>query len=58
MLYTVDGIFGVLSCVYLGDLFGRKKFIFWTNLTTIIGAVLVGTSFISPSSPSRDSFSV
>lgn len=44
-LYTVGGIFGALSCVYLGDLLGRKKVIFWTNFITIIGAILMATSF-------------
>ncbi|KAJ5560369.1 hypothetical protein N7513_002768 [Penicillium frequentans] len=44
-LYTVGGIFGALSCVYLGDLLGRKKVIFWTNLINIIGALLMATSF-------------
>ena len=44
-LYTVGGIFGALSCVYLGDLLGRKQVIFWTNLITIIGAILMATSF-------------
>ncbi|KAJ5166604.1 uncharacterized protein N7482_005385 [Penicillium canariense] len=44
-LYTVGGIFGALSCVSLGDLLGRKKVIFWTNLITIIGAILMATSF-------------
>ncbi|KAJ5141066.1 hypothetical protein N7526_002061 [Penicillium atrosanguineum] len=44
-LYTVGGIFGALSCVYLGDLLGRKKVIFWTNFITIIGTVLMATSF-------------
>ncbi|KAF7718384.1 MFS-type Sugar/inositol transporter [Penicillium ucsense] len=44
-LYTVGGIFGALSCVYLGDLLGRKKVIFWTNFVTIVGAILMATSF-------------
>lgn len=44
-LYTVGGIFGALSCVYLGDLLGRKKIIFFTNLIGIIGALLMATSF-------------
>lgn len=44
-LYTVGGIFGALSCVYLGDLLGRKKVIFFTNLIGIIGAILMATSF-------------
>ncbi|KAJ5815746.1 hypothetical protein N7474_007523 [Penicillium riverlandense] len=44
-LYTVGGIFGALSCIYLGDLLGRRKVIFFTNLVAIIGAVLMATSF-------------
>ncbi|OGE50983.1 hypothetical protein PENARI_c015G08422 [Penicillium arizonense] len=44
-LYTVGGIFGALSCVYLGDLWGRRKVIFITNFVTIIGAILMATSF-------------
>lgn len=34
-----------MSCVYLGDLLGRKKVIFLTNLVGIIGALLMATSF-------------
>lgn len=41
----MGGIFGALSCVYLGDLLGRKKVIFFTNLVGAIGAILMGTSF-------------
>ncbi|KAJ5239283.1 hypothetical protein N7468_003902 [Penicillium chermesinum] len=44
-LYTVGGIFGALSCVFLGDMLGRKKVIFWTNLIFVIGAILMATSF-------------
>jgi len=44
-LYTVGGIFGALSCVYLGDLLGRKKVIFFANLVGIIGAILMASSF-------------
>ncbi|KAJ5975115.1 hypothetical protein N7481_008822 [Penicillium waksmanii] len=44
-LYTVGGIFGALSCVYLGDLLGRRKVIFFTNFITIIGAVLMASAF-------------
>ncbi|CEJ57385.1 hypothetical protein PMG11_06079 [Penicillium brasilianum] len=44
-LYTVGGIFGALSCVYLGDVLGRRKVIFFTNLISIIGAILMATSF-------------
>lgn len=34
-----------MSCVYLGDLLGRKKVIFFANLVGIIGAILMATSF-------------
>ncbi|KAF3026971.1 hypothetical protein E8E15_004718 [Penicillium rubens] len=44
-LFTVGGIFGALSCVYFGDRWGRRKVIFITNFITIIGAVLMATSF-------------
>ncbi|KAJ5780075.1 hypothetical protein N7457_005235 [Penicillium paradoxum] len=44
-LYSVGGIFGSLSCIYLGDLWGRRKVIFITNLIAIIGAILMATSF-------------
>lgn len=41
----MGGIFGALSCVYLGDLLGRKKIIFFTNLINIVGAILMATAF-------------
>lgn len=44
-LYTVGGIFGSLSCIYLGDLLGRRKVIFFTSAVSIIGAILMATSF-------------
>ncbi|CAI7610004.1 uncharacterized protein N7487_012313 [Penicillium crustosum] len=44
-LYTVGGIFGALSCIYLGDLWGRRKVIFITNFVSIIGAILMAASF-------------
>ncbi|KAJ5554719.1 hypothetical protein N7535_007165 [Penicillium sp. DV-2018c] len=44
-LYTVGGIFGSLSCIYLGDLWGRRKVIFITSFISIIGAILMATSF-------------
>ncbi|KAJ5668373.1 uncharacterized protein N7477_006943 [Penicillium maclennaniae] len=50
-LYTVGGIFGALSCVYLGDLLGRKKVIFFANLVGIggyVATVPVWQSEISP----------
>lgn len=44
-LYTIGGIFGALPCVYLGDKLGRRMVIFWTNFITIIGCILMATSF-------------
>ncbi|KAL5365780.1 general substrate transporter [Aspergillus floccosus] len=44
-LYTVGGIFGALSCVYLGDAWGRRKVIFITNAITAVGAILMASSF-------------
>ncbi|KAI9935068.1 hypothetical protein MW887_000689 [Aspergillus wentii] len=44
-LYTVGGIFGSLSCIYLGDLLGRRRVIFITSAVSIIGAILMATSF-------------
>ncbi|KAH8429639.1 putative MFS sugar transporter [Aspergillus melleus] len=47
-LYTVGGIFGSLSCIYLGDLLGRRRVIFLTSAVSIIGAILMATSFGLP----------
>lgn len=47
-LYNVGGIFGALSCIYLGDLLGRKKVIFLTSIISIIGAALMASSFGLP----------
>ncbi|PYI06706.1 general substrate transporter [Aspergillus sclerotiicarbonarius CBS 121057] len=44
-LYTVGGIFGSLSCIYLGDLLGRRRVIFLASVMSIIGALLMATSF-------------
>ncbi|KAB8233750.1 general substrate transporter [Aspergillus alliaceus] len=44
-LYTVGGIFGSLSCIYLGDLLGRRRVIFITSAVSLIGAILMATSF-------------
>lgn len=44
-LFTVGGIFGSLSCIYLGDILGRRKVIFIASGITAIGAVLMATSF-------------
>ncbi|GIJ98167.1 hypothetical protein Aspvir_000282 [Aspergillus viridinutans] len=44
-LFTVGGIFGSLSCIYLGDRLGRRKVIFLASAVTIVGAVLMATAF-------------
>ncbi|KAI3293272.1 hypothetical protein DTO002I6_4923 [Penicillium roqueforti] len=44
-LYTVGGIFGSLSCIQFGDRLGRRKVILFTSFISIIGAVLMATSF-------------
>ncbi|KAJ3498746.1 hypothetical protein NLG97_g884 [Lecanicillium saksenae] len=44
-LFTVGGIFGSLSCIYLGDRLGRKKVIQIASIVTIVGAVLMASSF-------------
>jgi sugar porter (SP) family MFS transporter len=44
-LFTVGGIFGSLSCIYLGDRLGRRKVIFLASGVTIVGAVLMATAF-------------
>lgn len=38
-------MFGALSCIVLGDLLGRRRTIFLASLVTIIGAVLMASSF-------------
>ncbi|RMJ23858.1 Sugar and other transporter [Aspergillus sp. HF37] len=47
-LYTVGGIFGSLACIYLGDIWGRRKTIFITQGVSIVGAILMATSFDLP----------
>lgn len=44
-LFTVGGIFGSLSCVYLGDKLGRRRVIFLASAITIVGAALMASSF-------------
>jgi sugar porter (SP) family MFS transporter len=44
-LFTVGGIFGSLSCIYLGDRLGRRKVIQIASAITILGAILMATSF-------------
>ncbi|OBT70926.1 hypothetical protein VF21_10331 [Pseudogymnoascus sp. 05NY08] len=47
-LFTIGGIFGSLSCIYLGDLLGRRRVILIASAVTIIGALLMTTSFDLP----------
>lgn len=44
-LYTVGGIFGSLSCIWTGDLLGRRRCIFFYTGLAIIGVILMATSF-------------
>ncbi|KAJ5592035.1 uncharacterized protein N7459_002404 [Penicillium hispanicum] len=44
-LYTVGGMFGSLSCIQLGDVLGRRRVIFITSAISIIGAVLMASSY-------------
>lgn len=44
-LYTVGGIFGSLSCIWLGDFLGRRRVIFYQTGVAIIGVILMATSF-------------
>ena len=44
-LFTVGGIFGSLSCIWLGDRLGRRKMIFMMGGISIIGAILMSSSF-------------
>lgn len=47
-LYTVGGIFGSLSCIQFGDKLGRRKVILLTSFISMIGAILMATSFSLP----------
>jgi sugar porter (SP) family MFS transporter len=44
-LFPVGGIFGALISSAWGDVLGRRVFIFFSNLVTLIGAVLMASSF-------------
>lgn len=44
-LYTVGGMFGSLLCIYFGDRLGRRRVIASAASITIIGAILMATSF-------------
>ena len=43
--FTVGALFGALSCSRLGDIFGRRKTIFFAATLTLIGEVLQCSSF-------------
>lgn len=47
-LYTVGGIFGSLSCIFLGDRLGRRKMIFLMTGISVIGVILMASSFDLP----------
>lgn len=47
-LYTVGGIFGSLSNIWLGDLLGRRRIIFYQTGVAVIGSLLMATSYDLP----------
>lgn len=44
-IYTASGLFGALSCIWLGDRLGRKITIFIGAALALVGAVLQGSSY-------------
>ncbi|CAI7631571.1 unnamed protein product [Penicillium glandicola] len=42
--YTVGGFFGTLSCIWLGDIFGRRRTIMAGTVIQVIGAVLMAST--------------
>ncbi|OAA69905.1 General substrate transporter [Cordyceps fumosorosea ARSEF 2679] len=44
-LFTVGGIFGSLSCIYLGDRLGRRRVIQLASLVAALGVVLMASAF-------------
>ena len=44
-LYTAGSMFGALSCIGLGDFLGRRRTIFVSTGVSIIGAILMASSF-------------
>ena len=44
-LYTAAGVFGALSTTFLGDIFGRRRVIFAAAFVSLLGAILMSTSF-------------
>lgn len=44
-MYTLCGTFGALSCIWLGDLLGRRKIIFIASIIQSIGCIIQSSSF-------------
>lgn len=44
-IYAMGGMFGALSCIGLGDLFGRRRVMMSASVTQLIGAVLQTSAF-------------
>ncbi|OQE43325.1 hypothetical protein PENCOP_c003G05436 [Penicillium coprophilum] len=42
--YTIGGFFGTLSCIWLGDVFGRRRTIMTGSVIQVLGAVLMASS--------------
>lgn len=47
-MFTIGGLFGALSCVPLGDRYGRRKVIFGSAVTSLVGQILEVTAFGVP----------
>ncbi|EPS34664.1 hypothetical protein PDE_09628 [Penicillium oxalicum 114-2] len=39
-VYTIGGFLGTFTCIWLGDLLGRRRIIMWGAIVQIVGAVL------------------
>lgn len=44
-LYAVGGLIGALSCIGLGDIFGRRRVIMVACAVQMVGAILMSTAF-------------
>ncbi|EEA19218.1 hypothetical protein TMatcc_010227 [Talaromyces marneffei ATCC 18224] len=44
-LYTIGGMLGALSTIFVGDILGRRKVIFIASALVIIGSVLMSSSY-------------
>lgn len=42
--YTIGGLFGTLSCIWLGDRFGRRRTIMTGSVVQVLGAVLMASA--------------